>query len=458
MGGGRGGNMSTFTGGLVSGIDTGAMISSLVAAAAKPLDVIKNQKATAQDRKDAYDTLGSRLDALGTALASLDTLEEFRSVTGTTSDDSALGITVGGDAVVGRFSIKVDQLAAAAMSVSDGFASRTATGEVATGTLKITVGDTATEITVGTSQSSLDGLAKAINEQVDGVTAYVMETGDATKPYRLVISGDDTGAENAVSIDTSGLDGSTGTIPTMTEVTAAQDAKLEVNGITITSSQNEVSGAIQGVTFNAREVTSSPVTVNVARDTATMTTKMKAVVTAYNSIMSYIRGQKSYNPDENIRGAFVGESQPNSVMQRMQSMMASTFTATGSLSTLSSIGITTEQDGDIALDEDVLHTALTSDFEDVVSLFTTESTGVAASLTTMIEGFTGDTGTVTGRSNSLATQLDTFDERISAFQDKLDSYRSRMEKQFTNMEIAMSRFQNAQSQLLALMPDTSTDN
>ena len=316
--------MSTFTGGLVSGIDTGAMISSLVAAAAKPLDVIKNQKATAQDRKDAYDTLGSRLDALGTALASLDTLEEFRSVTGTTSDDSALGITVGGDAVVGRFSIKVDQLAAAAMSVSDGFASRTATGEVATGTLKITVGTTATEITVGSSQSSLDGLAKAINEQVDGVTAYVMETGDATKPYRLVISGDDTGAENAVSIDTSGLDGSTGTIPTMTEVTAAQDAKLEVNGITITSSQNEVSGAIQGVTFNAREVTSSPVTVNVARDTATMTTKMKAVVTAYNSIMSYIRGQKSYNPDENIRGAFVGESQPNSVMQRMQSMMAST--------------------------------------------------------------------------------------------------------------------------------------
>jgi flagellar hook-associated protein 2 len=449
--------MSTFTGGLVSGIDTGAMISSLVAAAAKPLDVIKNQKATAQDRKDAYDTLGSRLDALGTALAGLDTLEEFRSVTGTTSDDSALGITVGGDAVVGRFSVKVDQLAAAAMSVSDGFASRTDSGAVATGTLKITVGSTATEITVGSSQSSLDGLAKAINEQVDGVTAYVMETGDATKPYRLVISGDDTGAENAVSIDTSGLDGSTGTIPTMTEVTAAQDAQLEVNGITITSSQNEVSGAIQGVTFNAREVTSSAVTVNVARDTATMTTKMKAVVTAYNSIMSYIRGQKSYNPDENIRGAFVGESQPNTVMQRMQSMMASTFTATGSLSTLSSIGITTEQDGDIKLDEDVLHTALTSHFEDVVSLFTTESTGVAASLTTMIDGFTGDSGTVAGRSDSLATQLDTFDQRISAFQDKLDGYRSRMEKQFTNMEIAMARFQSAQSQLLALMPDNSTN-
>ena len=449
--------MSTFTGGLVSGIDTGAMISSLVAAAAKPLNVNKAQKATAEDRKDAYDTLGSRLDALATALADLDTLEEFRSVTGTTGDDSALGITVAGDAVVGRFSVKVNQLAAAAMTVSEGFASEEDTGTIATGTLRITVGSTATDITVGTSESSLNGLAEAINDQVSGVTAYVMETGDATQPYRLVISGNDTGSENAISIDTSGLDSSTGTVPTMTEVTAAQDALLEVNGITITSSQNEVAGAIQGVTFNAREVTSTAVTVNVARDTDSMATKMKAVVTAYNAVMSYVRGQKAYNPDEDIRGAFVGESQVNSVTQSMQSLIASQFTGTGTLDTLSSIGITTEQNGDLALDEDVLSATLTSDFEDVVSLFTTESTGVAAMLTTMIEGFTGETGTVTGRSDSLETQLETFDERIADFEDNLEKYQARMEKQFTNMEIAMSRFQSAQATLLALMPDTSTD-
>src|SRR5688572_16998501 len=102
--------MSTFTGGLVSGIDTGSMISGLVAAASRPLDVLRDQKAAVESTKDAYDTLATRLDALRTALEGLDTATEFRSVTGASADDTALGVTVAGDAVEGRFSVRVDAL------------------------------------------------------------------------------------------------------------------------------------------------------------------------------------------------------------------------------------------------------------------------------------------------------------------------------------------------------------
>lgn len=450
--------MSTFTGGLASGIDTGALIKSLVAAASKPLTVIEDQRAATQDKKDAYDTLTSRLNALGTALQNLDTVSEFRSVTGTSADDSALGVTVGGDAVVGRFSVKVNALATASMSVSNGFSSRDAAGSFAQGTLGVTVGGVTTNVTIGSTETNLDDVVTAINDQVEGVTAYVMDTGDATNPYRLVITGNDTGASNAVSIDTSGLDASSGSVPTMTEVTAAADAELEVNGVTITSDSNQIDSAIQGVTFDAREVTTSAVTVSVGRDTESMVTKMQTVVTAYNSVISYINSQKVYNPDENIKGAFIGETQPTTVVQGLQSLIASQFTTTGSLTTLTSLGISTGKDGQISLDTDKLTDALNNHFEDAVSLFTTSTTGVAGKFDTLIDSYTGDDGSVVGRSESLSTQLDAADKRIADFNDYLAKYQARLEKSFTAMELAMSKFETAKAALLALMPDTTTSS
>lgn len=450
--------MSTFTGGLASGIDTASLITGLVAAATKPLTVIKAQQADVQAKQDAYDTLSSRLDSLATALADLDTVQEFRSVTGRSADDTALGVSVAGDAVVGTFQVQIDQLASASMTVSEGMANRSADGSLAQGIWHFTVGGTTTDVTIGAADANLDDLVTAINDQVAGVTAFVMDTGDATNPYRLVVTGDDTGLDNAVAIDTTDLDSATGTVPTMTETTAASDAVLQVNGILVRSSTNEIDTAVQGVTFTAQEVTTSPVTVTVGRDTDAMVTKMKAVVTAYNAVTSYVREQKVYNPDEGLKGAFVGESQANTVTEQLQSLMASQFSGLGGLDTLASLGITTARNGDLELDEDKLHTVLNSNFEDVVSLFTDSSSGVAASITALVETFTGDEGTVTLRSVSLGQQVDTMDDRVADFQDQLDKYEARLQKQFTNMEIAMARFQTSQAALLSLMPDTSSNS
>jgi len=248
--------MGNAIGGLASGIDTGAIVDALVAASAKTRAVMTTQQEAMSKRESAYGTLSSRLKSLSESFSALDTPTELRSVTGKSKDETALGVTVGGTAVVGRFQVKVKQLASASMSVSSGVTTRD-TGVLATGTLGITVGTTTTNVTIDSTTDSLDDLAEAINDQVDGVTAYVMETGDATTPYRLVVAGQDTGVSNAVSLDTSGLDSATGELPSFTEATAAADAQIEVNGVLVTDNANDIESAIQGVTFHANEVTSS---------------------------------------------------------------------------------------------------------------------------------------------------------------------------------------------------------
>lgn len=446
--------MAYSVGGLVSGIDTTSIVESLVAASAKQKTIMQDQQDVLESRKTAYATLKSRLNSLKTAFEGISSASDFRTVTARSTSADDVGVSVTGDAVIGRFSVQVNRLASSSMDVSSGFSSRDTAGIFAQGTMNVTVGSTTTGITIEAGDS-LDDVVDKINEGVDGVTAYVMETGDAAAPYRLVLAGEDTGAANAVSIDTSGLDAGTGTVPTFTQATAAQDAEILVNGVTINDGDNDIEDAIQGVTFHAYETTSSAATVTVARDEDAMVEKVQGVVDAWNAVVSQIRAQRVWNPDENIKGAFVGESQPRSVLGALQTAFATSY-GTGDLKALSQIGLSTTQDGDLELDTEALTEALSSDFDGVVGFVTGES-GVAQTLSGIIDGMTDDDdGTVTARVDSLDEQIETMTQRIADFQDRLDSYQARLEKQFVAMELAMARFQNVGGQLAALLPDTSS--
>lgn len=448
--------MGTAIGGLASGIDTGAIVDQLVSAASRPKAVLAAQASAMEDRKSAYATLSARLSALSDALTALDASEELRAVTGRSADEATLGVSVAGDAVVGRFRVKVERLASASMSVSSGFSTRNADGAVATGTLGVTVGGVTTGVAIDAAHSSLDDVAAAINDQVAGVTAYVMETGDAATPYRLVVAGEDTGLANAVSLDVSGLDGATGGIPAFTEVAAADDARVEIDGIVVTDDDNDIDGAVQGLTFHAYETSTTATVVTVARDDGAMVEKIQGVVDAWNAVMSHVRAQKSWNPDEEIRGAFVGEGVPGNVTNRLQGLVSAAY-GDGDLDSLGALGLTTAKNGDLELDTDTLRAALADDFDDVVGIVTGESGAFAAIAGAIEEMVDEDDGTVTARVDSLDEQIETMNKRIDDFEDRMDAYRTRLERQFTAMEVSMARLQSAQSALTALLPDTPED-
>lgn len=438
--------MSITIGGLASGIDTDGLTAALVAAASRKGDLLVAQKAAVTSRSGAYTTLSARLTALSEALAAIDEVEEFRGVSATSSDEDSVEVSVEGDAVIGRYAVQVNQLAESSLIVSDGFSDQESSGVIAEGTLSITVGGTTTEVTVDSSTSSLEDLVAAINDQVDGVTAYIMDTGDSSNPYRLVIAGDDTGADNAVSIDTSGLTGS-GTVPSFSEVTAAADAEVEINGVTVTDSDNELDAAVQGVTFSLNNTTTSAATVRVSKDLDAMVDAVNSVITAWNSVVSHIETQRVFDVDEGLRGAYIGESLPTTITQQLQSTVAATY-GSGAIEALSQVGISTNQDGELELDEDAFRAALAADFDGVVSLFTDESDGVAKALQETIDVFTDDEdGTVTSRLESLADLSEVYQERIDQFYEQMDAYEARLKEGFTQMEIIMSRMDAAMTVL-----------
>lgn len=463
--------MGISVGGIVSGIDTDSMVTKLVAAARAPQDVMKTKLKTETSIKNAYASLATKLTDMQTALEAIDTADELRATTSSSSDTSTVGVTASGGAIAGRYTVSVTSLAERSTDISDGFASKDALGTIAEGTLNITYGSTTTALTIDSTNSSLDDVAALINKSVVGVSAYVMDTGDATTPYRLVVTGDDTGASNSITIDTSGLTG-TGTVPTFTETSTAADAALTVNGVAVTSASNDVSGVVSGITFNLEDVTTSPAVITVSTDTTTSVANVKAFVDAYNTVRSYINTHRAYNQDAGIKGEFVGEGTVVDLMQSLQGVVGTQYSTGSAYKTLASIGIATQQDGTLELDEDALKTALEDAPDDVTNLFETDAGGFGDALKDLVDRYASTSsssvdatgkviepgGVLTNRQNAIGDVIDSIQKDIDDFDTRMDSYEARLKKQFAAMESALGKLQDAQSQLTALLPSTSSSS
>jgi len=440
-------------GGIVSGLDTESMISQLVAAASSPKAVMQSKQSDIADLQSSYQELSSRLTDLQSALEALDTGKELRTLKGTSSN-SAVDVSVSGDGVAGTYSVDVQQLASSEMEVSSAFTNKSSSGVIGTGTLTITYGGTVTNLNVTSSDTSLTDLVDLINSEVEGVTAYIMDIGDATAPYRLVISGNDTGAANTISIDASGLSG--GTEPfTFTEAVSAADSEVFINGILVTDSDTTIDDVIQGVTFDLQDTTTSTATVRVGADINGMIDKITAFVDAYNSVNSYIGLESIYDEDSKTSGPFIGETTVSRLSSNLKTAVSSEYAASSVITALSQMGFATQKSGKLEIDTSALTDALQNNLDDVVAIFT-DSNGFNTAIKDVINTYIDDTdGIITNRIDSLGNQVDDISEDIDAFDEKMTAYEERLRKSFTAMEVALGKLQTAQSALDALLPSSS---
>lgn len=444
--------MGISVGGIVSGLDTEALVEDLVNAYSTPKVVMEDQLEDLEEAQEAFAGLTNRLEDLQAALDDLASVGEFQSWSTATSDAGVVGVSASEGAIPGSYSVLVNALASAETEVSQGYADAESEGVLGTGTLSITYGGTTTELTLDGTET-LEDIADTINEQVDGVTAYIMDTGDATNPYRLVIAGEDTGAVNSITVDTAALSG--GTAPSFTETTTAADAEVELNGVTITDSDNELT-AVPGLTFSLESVSATAVEVTVAADVDGMADKVQAFVDAYNDVISYIDQQSAYNTDEDIKGPFVADSLVSSVQRSLSSVIVDMYAA-GTFTGLAQLGVSTEQSGELAFDAAEFADAYAEDPDGVVSLFTDSTDGFTTAMDAVLETLLDeDDGSLANRDESLAEEIETTQERIEQFDEQMDAYEARLWDQFTAMELALADLEAASSALSALFTDTTT--
>lgn len=187
--------------GIASGIDSDSIINQLLSIETSRIIGIQRKIAAEQQRKDAFNTLSGQLESLRNAARKLGEASLYSQVNASSSDTGVLTVSATGDAPVGNYSVEVLQVATRHRVAAQGFVDQSGTGiAAAAGTFSFQVGDgDAVEIDVDDS-TSLQDLARAINESDAGVRADIVNDGSALNPYRLVLTAEETGSDGLVTV------------------------------------------------------------------------------------------------------------------------------------------------------------------------------------------------------------------------------------------------------------------
>lgn len=355
------------------GFDVSSTVSQIVSNLQAVETPWKNQLTTLQSQDTALTSIGTDLSSLSTAF---NTLNEFGGVfsemEGSSSDNSVVALTNATSAAsAGTYSIEVSQLAQNYSYASTEIgASDTLSGSLEINGNTITMSDgTATDSNGNTipQNDTLATLVSSINNGDYGVEASIAT--DSSGKTQLALVSTTSGTNGGASIHSSLTDGTTAV--TFSPVQSGQDAIFSLDGVTTTSSSNTVTTAIPGVTMQLLDTSSSPVQVEITNDNSGIESAVSSFVSAYNTVIGDLNTQEG-NTSSGTAEPLYGSATVDLLQEQLEN--AITFTqSSGSITSLSQLGATVNDDGTLTLDNSTLDSALNSNFEDAANFFQTSS-------------------------------------------------------------------------------------
>lgn len=462
--------------GVGSGLDVNTIVTSLMALEKRPLTQLQAQAGSLQTRLSAFGTLKSQLAAVGDMAAKLATPASWSTMRVDSGNSAAVSATAAAGAVPARHTVEVSQLAQSQVLASGPFAASTSV--VGTGKLMLELGTTSGAsftpksgslpvfVTVDAGHNTLAGVRDAINAANAGVTATVVNDASGA---RLVLRGAD-GAASSVRLtatdddgnntDTAGLSAlaydpaaTAGAGCNLTQTQAAQDANFKIDGIALTSATNTPSDALEGVTLTLSQVTTAPVSLNVAIETMAVRKNVNDFVNAYNGLNALLKQQTQADPSGKATGALQADSTANSVLMQLRDLLHGTVSGLGSPASLSAAGIELQRDGSLTVNDAKL-TPLLSTPGKLASLFSqapsgsdTGSQGIALRFKSWAQGLTGDAGLLASRMDGIKRSTDDNQKQQDAMQDRLDRTESRLRAQYQQLDTQMSSLNSRLAQM-----------
>ncbi len=395
----------------------------------------------------------------------------------------------------GSYNIGVAQLAQVQKNVSIGYLSKD-TNTFKTGTITINdgLGAAVKTLTIDATNNSLAGIQAAINAQSDttGVSATIIGN-TMHSGYHLVLTGKD--ASTSFSL-TDNLTTGTGDSLSTTKTQDAQQAVAIIDGVTVISNSNTVTDAISGVTLNLSAVntysggtaeagkkpwewavppTYASSTMKIVGDTSALKEKISTFVSSYNKVMDWINegyttktaadtkttdttttDTATSTTTEDILSDYLrGDSTVSSIKRGLQSILTDSVKNTGSLHTLTDLGITSNKDGTLTLNSSKLDTALAGNVNGLVALLAGEDTvdGVMKKFNSfLVKQTSTSTGMYAGKKDLYKTQTARLDNQIAEKETLMAKIEKTMRARFDAMELMVSNL-NSQSTFLTQWTD-----
>lgn len=449
--------------GIGSGLDIKNIVKAMVDAEVAPkASQLNRLEKTAETKLSALGQLQSALSTFQSAMKDLNKPELFDNRTANSSNSAVLSATAEKTALSGTYRVEVKNLATSSKVSTAAFDKDFTATSAGTLTVKLGANDAkAVTVDIG-KDSTLVEIRDALNEQLKdkGVTANIINN-PSTGQSQIVLSGKETGAGQDIIVEgTGGVAGLSIDSSIKSDKGAAGyleqalNASFTIDGLELESPSNTIKNAIPDVSFTLKGKTEEdkPLTVTVGQDTKGVKDQLKKFVDSYNEFMSVSRKLTSVTKvgDDKapVVGGLVGDSTVRNLVNGMRSELSNMAGDNGdALRVLADLGITTQKDGSLKIDDKKLDAVLESNF-DAVGQFFAGDKGLMSRMDSRISGFAGKEGIIGTRQQSLNATRSDITKQKEKLTMRADQIEARLLKQFNAMDALVGQLNTTSQQLL----------
>ncbi|MEO1814730.1 MAG: flagellar filament capping protein FliD [Acetobacterium sp.] len=336
--------------------------------------------------------------------------------------------------------------------------------------------------------SSTDTLSSVISKVNASDAGVTMAYSSITDKFTLTAKESGAGNNVVVSESSGNMMTAFGLTDAVSNTVDGVNAELEVNGVAIVRTSNNIE--VDGVKIQLNELTATDevLTVSMSADTTSLKDTIKSFVTDYNNMLDLMNGlikekasaeyppltddQKEDMSEKEIEawetkakvGLLQGDSALKTITSKMQSMIYGSAVSGGI--SLFNMGITSSgytDNGKLKIDEEKLDIALETKGTEIRELFTTENTGLANQLNSIINnaaktsGVKGTRGslielagyesTLSNTENSITESIADTNKNITKLKATLKTQETYYWNKFSALETALQQL-NSQSSMI----------
>lgn len=424
-------------------------ITRAVGIASLPMEILQNQQNTLSGQQTELQNLTNSFSSMQSAINSLSNATGLGAYSASVADPSLATAFISSGVLAGNYNLNVTSVGSQTnavskselTSVSDPNKQNLSSGS----TFTLTINDKS--YTINDSAGTLTGLATAINSSDANVQATVVNVGGSSSPdYRLSLQSGDYAPDTIQLND--------GTDDLLNTLSAGSNVTYQVNGqpaTPISSSTRSVTLST-GLSVQLSKIGSTQVTVSQSANG--IGNALAAFANAYNSIAAEVDNNRGQNG-----GALAGQ---NVIFQLQNSLrsLANFSPSSGSLGSLSDLGLSFDPSGKLSFDATAFSHAASASGNDLLNFIGTANSGgflqAANDMATSVTD--SSTGILTTASKDTANQISNLTSKISDDQTRITLLQTTLTAQMASADAAISSLESQLTEVTTLFATIQANN
>jgi len=437
----------------VGQLDVQGLVSQLMTVERQPMVALQKKSDQYKTQLSDLGRLKSDLSSLQSSLRDLSTGSFVNAAKFTSSNTEALNGTTTSFALPGVYNVTVNQIAKGQNVAFANMPARDVKLGNAADKLTFSFEDGSTPASISIKENAtLQDIAGAVNGAGIGINATIVNSGDAANPSKLVFSSTKTGAGKAFTTTLANNDPKLQFLKVDPKVAddkrltaKAQDAIVDINGVSMHNATNTLTEGINGVTLNLTKEGASSI-VTIARDDDAIQKKVQDFVDAYNKVRA--------TADSLRKGSLQGSASMLSVKDTLAGVLTTPISGVDpfkDMAYLAQLGITqngtskgadgtSRLDGSLKFDPKAFKEAMDKDTAAVTRVLgNSNNDGAADRMIKRINDLLSPTGLLEAATSSVNKRSQSDQIKLDQMQAQMDSIQTRYINQFTKLNSALAQ-------------------